>query len=117
MKKVGKIGEGSNYVGINLIKQSNLDINQRKIWKKWKNRGRGQIMSEYTKTKIYLRWRWKKFKKSRGRGQLMSEYTKTNENQGLRLKKSEKRGGGVKLCRNILKQPYLRINQRKIWNK
>ena len=32
----------------------------------------------------------------------MSEYTKTNENQGLRLKKSEKRGGGVKLCRNIL---------------
>ena len=29
------------------------------------------------------------------------------------MKKVKKRGGGVKLCRNILKQPNLRINQRK----
>ena len=68
MKKVRNMGERSNYVGIYLIKQSNLNINQRKIWKKWKNRGRGQIMSEYTKTKIYLRWRWKKWKKKLGEG-------------------------------------------------
>ena len=36
------------------------------------------MMSEYTKTYINLRWRWKKWKKG-GRGQVMSEYTKTNK--------------------------------------
>ena len=33
------------------------------------------MMSEYTKTYINLRWRWKEWKK--GGGQVMSEYTKT----------------------------------------
>ena len=46
--------------------------------KKLKNRGRGQIMSEYTVIKPNLS-KMKKVKK-RGRGQIMSEYTKTKLN-------------------------------------
>ena len=48
-------------------------------------------MSEYTKTKIYLRWRWKKWKNGE-RGQIMPEYTKT-----IKLKyKSKKNMNKVK---------------------
>ena len=47
------------------------------------------MMSEYTKTYINLRWRWKKWKKG-GRGQVMSEYTKTNKNLRWRWKKWNK---------------------------
>ena len=57
-------------------------------------------MSEYHKTKLNLR-KDQKEKKS-VRGQIMSEYTKTELN--LRKdQKVKKRGGGIKLCRNIIK--------------
>ena len=36
-------------------------------------------MSEYTETKLNLGQRWKKWKK-KGRGQIMSEYTETKLN-------------------------------------
>ena len=51
------------------------------------------MMSEYTKTYINLRWRWKKWKKG-GRGQVMSEYTKTNKNLRWKWKKVKKGGEG-----------------------
>ena len=43
-------------------------------WKKWKKKGRGQNMSEFIKTKLNIIWRWKSGKK--GSGQNMLEYTK-----------------------------------------
>ena len=58
-------------------------------------------MSEYIESKLNLRKIWKKWK-NRERGQYMSEYIESKAKSKINMKKMKK-GRGVKLCRNILK--------------
>ena len=44
-------------------------------------------MSEYTKTKQNIIWRWKKWKKKKGTGENMSKYTKTKLKSNMEIKK------------------------------